>query len=454
MTNDETRLRAGLTALVDVPPPADLSNRILDRAEFGTGGHGPLRGDRWRIGGTNRAMLLVAAAVVAIVVGTTAIVVAQRSRSDGPAVSPVTPAPSSPSFSGSIDATRPLTTESVPAPPAPTRPLTTGQQSPHQGSVTVPPGQSVQVSIGGGSAGWLLYRGTFSALDVQQTHPCAGEQPVPRTEIGLLSSGATIAKAVVCSSVSRYSGGRGLRTAVTTASVDPTQLRSLTAELTATDRPAGPNVACDRARLVLDFVVYLQDGTILRPGAPMDGCSVRGRLIQLLQGAHTAQQTSSSLLPDKNAVTGCLPGTVTGEPFSSAPLGGDQLGIETAPSFSVCRYTYDPASSRSHLAATGSVDGTAVAALISGTPVVPSKECAAADIRVPALSGFLAVVPTPTVAQLTASNATAAVPVVFLELGGCHRLLSGDGTVAMSASAALIAEIASAAIDPVPAAAG
>jgi hypothetical protein len=44
--------------------------------------------------------------------------------------------------------------------------------------------------------------------------------------------------------------------------------------------------------------------------------------------------------------------------------------------------------------------------------------------------------------------------VAFPEIGGCHRLLSGDGTVILSASPALIAEIASAAIDPVPAAAG
>lgn len=439
MTKDETRLRAGLTALADDPPPANLTSRILDRAEF-AGGHGSRPGDRWRIGATHRAVLLVAAAVVAIVVGTTAIVVAQRSRPAGPATVPTSISAASPSQS-------------------PSSPPISGSPAPRDETDTAGPGQSVQIPNGTGSgtiAVRLLPRDAFPALDVQQTHPCAGERPVPRADIGLLIPGNSIAKAIVCSSVSRYSGGRGLRTTVTTASVDPTQLRSLTAELTATDRPAGPNVACDRARLVLDFVVYLQDGTILRPGAPMDGCSVRGRLIQLLQGAHTAEQTSSSLLPDKNAVTGCLPGTVVGEPFSSAPLGGDQLGIETAPTFSVCRYSYDLTSGRPHLAATGSVDGTAVAALTSGTPVVPSKQCAAADIRAPASSGFLAVavVPTPTVAQLNGAGAAAADPVVFLELGGCHRLLSGDGTVAMSASAALIAEIAPAAIDPVPAAAG
>lgn len=437
MTNDETRLRAGLTALADDPPPADLSNRILNRAEF-AGGHGSRPGDRWRIGATHRAVLLVAAAVVAIVVGTTAIVVAQRGRPAGPAVPPATISAASPSQSPS----------SAPI---------SGSPAPRDETDTAGPGQSVQIpnSTGSGTiAVRLLPRGAFPAMDVQQTHPCAGERPVPRADIGLLRPGATIVKAIVCSSVTRYSGGRGVRTTVTTASVDQRQLTTLAADLTAADRPAGPNVACYRARLKLDFVVYLQDGTILRPGAPMDGCTVRGRLIQLLQGAHTAEQTSSSLLPDKNAVTGCLPGTVIGEPFSSAALGGDQLGIETAPSFSVCRYSYDPASSRPHLAATGSLDGTAVAALTSGIPVVPSKECAASDFQVPASSGFLAVVRTPTVAQLTEAGATAAYPVVFLELGGCHRLLSGDGTVVLSASADLIAEIASAAIDPVPAAAG
>lgn len=441
MTTEESRLRDRLIALAGEAPPADLSQRILEREEFAPARRRPRRPTSWRAGGANGAVPLVAAAVVAIVVSTTAIVVANRGVPAGPPSPPAASSTASPAPTTSA-ATEPSAYSSRASAPA---------SLPAQArSSTVRSGHSDLA----GSSAVLLARNTFPALDVQQTHPCARELPVPRADLGLLAGKVTIAKVVVCTNVSSYRPGHGLTTTTRLGGIDPANLPELAAELTAGDRPAGPNVACDRARLELDFVVYLKDGHVLRPGAPVDGCTVRGRLIEILRSADTSQdQSSSFLLPEKNTVTGCQPGAAVAEPFSSAALGGDTLGLPAKPAFSVCRYSYDTQSGRTHLVATGTVAGSVVSSLVAPRPVVPSATCAASDFRVVAEGGFLAVVMPPT-RPLTTGSIAASEPVLFLELAGCHRLLSGDGSVVESAPPSLIAEIAASAIDPVPAASG
>jgi hypothetical protein len=440
MTTEESRMRDRLIALAGEAPPADLSQRILEREEFAPARR-PRRPTSWRAGGANGAVPLVAAAVVAIVVSTTAIVVANRGAPAGPPSPPAASSTASPAPTTSA-ATEPSAYSSRASAPA---------SLPAQArSSTVRSGQSDLA----GSSAVLLARNAFPALDVQQTHPCARELPVPRADLGLLGGNVTIAKAIVCTTATSYRAGKGLTTTTRYGGVDPANLPELAAELTAGDRPAGPNVACDRARLVLDFVVYLQGGDVLRPGAPVDGCTVRGRLIEILRSADTSQdQSSSFLLPEKNAVTGCHPGAAVAEPFSSAPLGGDTLELPEKPAFSVCRYSYDTQSGRTHLVATGTVAGSVVSSLVGAGPVVPAGKCAAPDFRATAEGGFLAVVIPPT-RPLSTGSTEAADPVLFLELAGCHRLLSGDGTVVAPASSDLIAEIAALATDPVPAASG
>ena len=437
MTTEESRMRDWLIALSDEAPPADLPQRILERTEFAPGRRPRRRPTRLPTVGTNRAVLLVAAAVVAIAVGTTAIVVASRGAPAGPPSPPAaSPTPAASAATG---------------PPAYSSPASSPASS-----LTGPRPSTVHSgpSDRAGSSAVLMARKAFPALDVQQTHPCARELPVPRADLGLLGGNVTIAKAIVCTTATSYRAGKGLTTTTRYGGVDPANLPELAAELTAGDRPAGPNVACDRAPLVLDFVVYLQGGDVLRPGAPVDGCTVRGRLIEILRSADTSQdQSSSFLLPEKNAVTGCHPGAAVAEPFSSAPLGGDTLELPEKPAFSVCRYSYDTQSGRTHLVATGTVAGSVVSSLVGAGPVVPAGKCAAPDFRATAEGGFLAVVIPPT-RPLSTGSTEAADPVLFLELAGCHRLLSGDGTVVAPASSDLIAEIAALATDPVPAASG
>jgi len=453
MTTEESRLHDRLIALADEEPPLDLPQRILEREEFASGRRWPRRPTRWRAGGANRAVLLVAAAVVAIVVGTTAIAVANRGAPAGPsrpagasstAAPTASPAPSpAPATSAATEPSAYSAPASLPASapaslPAQARPSTvrTGRSEP------------------AGSGAVLVARKAFPALDAQQTHPCAGELPVPRADLGLLAGNVTISKAIVCTTASSYRPGEGLTTTTRGGSVDPANLPELAAELTAGDRPAGPNVVCDRAPLVLDFVVYLQDGHVLRPGAPLDGCTVRGRLIAILRSADASPNESSRfLLPEKNAVTGCQPGAVVAEPFSSAALGGDTLGLPATSTFSVCRYSYDTQSGRTHLVATGTVAGSVVSSLVAAVPVVPSATCAESDFRAVAEGGFLAVALPPT-KPLSTGSISASAPVLFLEFAGCHRLLSADGTVADTAVPSKIAEIAAAANDPVPAASG
>jgi hypothetical protein len=447
MTTEESRLRDRLIALADEAAPPDLSQRILEREEFTPGRRWPRRPTSSRAGGANRAVLLVAAAVVAIVVGTTAIAVANRGAPVGP------PSP----LGASSNASPIASASSAPATSAATEPSASSAPASAPASLPAQPGPSTARSGSAdrlGSSAVLVARNAFPALDVQQTQPCARELPVPRADIGLLAGRPTISKAIVCTTASSYRGGHGLTTTIRGGGVDPADLPELAAELTAGDRLSGPDVACDRARLELDFVVYLNDGHVLRPGAPVDGCTVRARLIEILRSAHTSpDDSSSSLLPEKNAVTGCHPGAVVAEPFSSAPLGGDTLGLPTKPAFSVCRYSYDPQSGRTHLVATGTVAGKMVSLLVAARPVAPSATCTASDFRAVAEGGFLAVVMPPT-RPLTTGSIEAAEPVLFLELAGCHRLLSGDGTVVESAPPSLIAEIAASATDPVPAASG
>jgi len=449
MTTEESRLHDRLIALADEAPPLDLPQRILEREEFASGRRWPRRPARWRAGGADRAVLLVAAAVVSIVVSTTAIAVANRGAPAGP--------PRPPGASSTAAPTASPASSPAPATSAATEPST------YSAPASAPASLPVQARLStvrtgrselAGSGAVLVARKAFPALDAQQTHPCARELPVPRADLGLLAGNVTISKAIVCTTASSYRPGKGLTTTTRLGGVDPANLPELAAELAAGDRPAGSGVACDRARLVLDFVVYLQDGHVLRPGAPLDGCTVRGRLIEILRSADTSpDQSSSFLLPEKNAVTGCQPGAVVAEPFSSAALGGDSLGLPATSTFSVCRYSYDTQSGRTHLVATGTVAGSVVSSLAAAVPVVPSANCAESDFRAVAEGGFLAVVLPPT-KLLSTGSISASAPVLFLELAGCHRLLSGDGTVADTAVPSKIAGIAAAATDPVPAASG
>ncbi len=166
MTTEESRMRDRLIALAGEAPPADLSQRILEREEFAPARR-PRRPTSWRAGGANGAVPLVAAAVVAIVVSTTAIVVANRGAPAGPPSPPAASSTASPAPTTSA-ATEPSAYSSRASAPA---------SLPAQArSSTVRSGQSDLA----GSSAVLLARNAFPALDVQQTHPCARELPVPR----------------------------------------------------------------------------------------------------------------------------------------------------------------------------------------------------------------------------------------------------------------------------------
>lgn len=369
---------------------------------------------------------------MAIAVGTTAAVLANRGTPN-PSVAPAAGSSTAATFTAATftaatstaarTVTQPTTVAAPPPPAASKAPVSTRPESAE-----------------------LVARGHFTALDVQQTHPCATQQAVPRAELRLLAKGVTISKVASCRIVTSYVTGHGVRSSTQINTVAPTDLPALTRELTAGDRPPGNAVACNRPRLELDFVVYLADGHVVRPGAPVDGCSVSGRLTNILQGAgFYSEQSDSTTLPDGVSTTGCRPGNAVAEPFSSAAPGGDTLGLPAGERLSVCWYSYDSATGSIRLTKVGSV----TANLAGGDTVVPSKKCASSDVRAPAVGGFVAFV-TPPQRPVTTRALAAVQTRLFVELGGCHRMLTGDGMVMDWAPQRIIDVIASTPTTTVP----
>lgn len=414
MTTDETRLRTKLVGLAATPAPDDLVDKMLARDEFTVGSP---RRPRVRLGGGR--VLLVSAAVVAIVLGTTAIVLSNSGSHAPPVSPPVESATTESSGTGSTGTASTATAATTAAVTGAGQAVITSDFGP---SPTSSRSSSAHTS-GQPASEILVARGPFPALDVQQSHPCAGLPPVPRADLGLLAKGAVISKVAVCRTTSSYGAGHGLTTATISAGVDPISFKALTAQLTAGDRPAGPNTTCDRTRLELDFVVYLVDGHVLRPGAPTVGCTVPTTLTAILDAA-VGGERSTSVLPDRLAVRGCRPGGEVSEPFSNATLGGDTFELPHSGKLSVCRYAYTSQTGYIRLDQIGSTS----AELMTGDPVVASKECARSDVRAPSQSGFVAFV-TPPQEPVTTNTLARSQTVLYVEIGGCHRMLSGDGMV-------------------------
>ena len=393
---EEAGLSRSLKAAADVPVPGDLSARVLDRPALqgGRRSTSAVRTRRiWSVVG-------VAAAVAAVAIGVTA--VNTSSRDDAPSAA-------------------------------------AGATSSSDGSASA--GSPAKSSAGSPSATEALVDPTLPRGDYQpwsqQLVPCGGIDPVDNADQALLNPEVGVAGAVVCDTTEQPVDGDGVWLLAGERELAPAQVTALVEALTAENVPIDPAAMCTADYVSIpDFALVLDDGRVVRPGVPGDGCHPSRDAAAILAptGDVVATTQVRQLRTQAMVDAGCDPaGPTFWDPFSSGGTGaqGERPQAPTSGG-SVCLYESSgdsPENMSAELVALGTpaaADLTKALNDVLDAQVKPGPGCASAEnAYLPAEAGWLTVVAPAADGEAEAKGSNEIV--LSVELGGCHRVLSGGG---------------------------
>jgi hypothetical protein len=319
-------------------------------------------------------------------------------------------------------------------------------------SVTAPPASSVASSVASGAPGPSIAPTGPAATAARGTPPPAGKQAVAHVDGQVITcptdpfttgggadpsplpSGFTIKTVVRCETVLRPYGDLGEWSVqlAEVADAPPDGLAQLATELRKPSEPTPSGIACPAIAMVLPWFVVIDDhGKVVQPSLPTDKCGLplpgAGKVLSSLDfTAVDAVRVAQTRAPEA-IKTGCDQQwkdmvAVEGARHSNGVAGASEGDLASSPSsVLVCLYKASP------------VDGgLRVGDLIKGATV--GGDAAAALASAAATAG-----PLPAHCA-DASEFAVIAGGAYVELGGCERVLTGDGRLG-TASSALVAQV-------------
>jgi len=317
---------------------------------------------------------------------------------------------------------------------------------------TVTASVSATYPAAGTSSGTAPASATYPATDEGSPSSCDGV-PAP-TSWQLLPPSATVVAAVMCIDTQKYVAGQGMWTYRQVLPFPAAKIPALVAGLTELDKTRGDGPCTANLIFVPSFVVTLADGTRLRPRVPSDGCHPRQEALTALNTgtmAPISESRTKQVLGEVQTITNCGDGAKSPAIWISASNGqagkGGPPTLPSSGSVSVCYYR-TTGDQQGELTRAGTVPVQQLRTLWTKLPAGTSSACPpTSDIMNSPAVDWLMFLPTPRPPYRFGDSGAS--PIALVELGGCRRLFGLGAGLAGDVPAALAAQLAALANQPV-----